>query len=135
MIQKTYEINPRILELNTKYLSEGHLKTEEIEEEIKDYSLTPKKSLVRKFFFFESGQISLEKINPVSSEKKFQTQSFSILDEGVKPFIPMEVNIKLESFVMTKGLPKKSIMERLELELNDKFFIESKEKIYISNYK
>ncbi len=46
----------------------------------------------------------------------------------------MEVNIQLESFVMTKGLPKKSIMERLELELNDKFFIESKEKIYISNY-
>lgn len=134
MIKSKYEINTKILKSNEKYLNEGLLKKEEIEDDITGLSLTPKKSLIRKFFSFESGQTSLEKINPVSSEEKLQTQSFSIFGEGVKPFIPMEVNTKLESFVMTKGLPKKSIMERLELELNDKFFIESKEKIYISNY-
>ena len=63
MLKSKYQINTKILESNEKYLNEGLLKKEEIEDEIGGYSLTPKKSLIRKFFSFESGQTSLEKIN------------------------------------------------------------------------
>ena len=43
MIKSKYEINIKILESNKKYLDEALLKKEEIEDEIGDYSLTPKK--------------------------------------------------------------------------------------------
>ena len=109
MLKSKYEINTKILESNKKYLNEGHLKKEEIE----GSSLTPKKNLVRKFFSFEAEPQSIEEI---------------------KPFISKEIDEELKSFTMTKGLPKKSIMDRLELLLNDKFFIKSKEEVYSSNY-
>lgn len=113
MLKSKYEINTKILESNEKYLNEGRLKKEEIEEEIGDYSLTPKKSLVRKFFSFEAEPKSIKE---------------------TKPFISKEIDEELKSFTMTKGLPKKTIMDRLELLLNDNFFIKSKEEVYSNNY-
>ena len=61
MIKSKYEINPKILDSNKKYLDEGLLKTQEIAGEIEDYSLTPKKSIVRQFFLFQPIQNLLKK--------------------------------------------------------------------------
>ena len=61
MIKSKYEINPKILDSNKKYLDKGLLKKQEIEDEIRDYSLTPKKSIVRQFFLFQPIQNLLKK--------------------------------------------------------------------------
>jgi hypothetical protein len=54
MIKSKYEINIKILESNKKYLDEALLKKEEIEDEIGDYSLTPKKKYSETIFPFQS---------------------------------------------------------------------------------
>jgi hypothetical protein len=62
MIKSKYEINTKILESNKKYLDEVLLKKEEIEDEIGDYSLTPKKNIVRQFFPFKAEAKPIEEI-------------------------------------------------------------------------
>jgi 3D (Asp-Asp-Asp) domain-containing protein len=113
MIKSKYEINPKILESNKKYLDEGLLKTQEIASEIEDYSLTPKKSIVRQFFSFLSNTKPIEEI----------TLS-----------IPEKIKEKLQSFSITKGQSEKSTMECLNLELSKELFIKSQEGFYIDNY-
>ena len=113
MIKSKYEINPKILDSNKKYLDEGLLKTQEIAGEIEDYSLTPKKSIARQFFSFSSNTKPIEEI----------TLS-----------IPEKIKEKLQSFSITKGQSEKSTMECLNLELSKELFIKSQEGFYIDNY-
>lgn len=113
MLKSKYEINTKILESNEKYLNEGLLKKEEIEKEIGDYSSTPKKSLVRKFFSF------------ISNTKPIEEITLSI---------PEKIKEKLQSFSITKGQSEKSTMECLNLELSKELFIKSQESFYIDNY-
>ena len=113
MIKSKYEINPKILESNKKYLDKGLLKKQEIEDEIRDYSLTPKKSIVRQFFSFSANTKPIEEI----------TLS-----------IPKKIKEKLQSFSITKGQSEKSTMECLNSELSKELFIKSQESFYIDNY-
>jgi len=113
MIKSKYEINTKILESNKKYLDEVLLKKEEIEDEIGDYSLTPKKNIVRQFFPFKAEAKPIEEITLSISEK---------------------IKEKLQSFSITKGQPEKSTMGCLNLELSKELFIKSQEGFYIGNY-
>jgi len=113
MIKSKYEINIKILESNKKYLDEALLKKEEIEDEIGDYSLTPKKNIVRQFFPFKAEAKPIEEITLSISEK---------------------IKEKLQSFSITKGQPEKSTMGCLNLELSKELFIKSQEGFYIGNY-
>ena len=113
MIKSKYEINTKILESNKKYLDEVLLKKEEIEDEIGDYSLTPKKNIVRQFFPFKAEAKPIEEITLSISEK---------------------IKEKLQSFSITKGQPEKSTMGCLNLALSKELFIKSQEGFYIGNY-